>query len=347
MNGMTEQELKSELKLGKFRRLYFIFGEDGYYKNHYAKEIAKQSASVMPEMNFIKLDGTTVSMQKLYDETEQLPCMAEYRAILLNDFDFAKAKADEKEDFINIISDIPDSTVLIVLCDTIEINQKKPGEWSKVIRIANSNGAVLNFEHLTVPQLKNVMIKAAEKRKCMLDLSTANYLVETAGRDFATLKGEIEKLCMYCKNGRITREDVDRICTKSVEANIFNLSNFIISGNLAGALQTIGNLIDMRVDPIIISSQMISGFCDVYRAKAISGANVSVNDAAKELGYGKREFVISRAVAQSKQINRATLNKCLDILSDTDIRLKSTADDKRYLLEQTVIMLVRTVKSKK
>ena len=192
--NMTEAELKKELKSGDFRRFYFIYGEDNYLKNHYAAQIAKKSAAVLPDMNYKKLDGEKTDFQTIYAQTEQLPCMADYRCVLVTDYNFASASDDEQTSVVDMISDLPESTVLVMLADTLEISPKKPGKWQKLIKAAEKHGGVLYFEHMSVSGLQNMLIKGAQKRKVMLDLSTAAYMVECCGREISKLQNELDKL---------------------------------------------------------------------------------------------------------------------------------------------------------
>lgn len=341
---VTEQELKAEIKQGKFQRVYFIYGEDNYLKNYYAEFIAKNAVMNLPDMNYIKLDGRRVDVVKITDEVEQLPCMSEYRCVLLNDFDYLAQKEKAQKDFRALIADIPPSTVLIILVDTFEINEKKPEKWGPVINACNKAGASICFDHKSVSQLQDMIIKACAKRKVMIDLSTAKHMIEVCGRETAKLQGEVNKLCSYKgEDGRITTDDVDKLCTKTVDANKYELSKRIISGNVPGTMQLISDLYDMRMKDIEINMLIIGGFVDIYRAKAFVSAGVSPSVAAEELNYGRRGFSLKYAAADAKKISQKTLRTILDILNDTDIALKSTAVDKRFLIEETVIRIMRLI----
>lgn len=345
---MTEAELKKELKSGQFRRFYFIYGEDNYLKNYYAAQIAKKSAAVLPDMNLIKLDGTKTDFQTIYSQTEQLPCMANHRCVWLNDYNFAALSEIEQQTFLDMITDLPESTVLVMLADSFEIAPKKPGKWQGLIKAAEKHGGVLCFEHMNVPGLQNMLIKGAAKRKVMLDLSTAAYMIECCGREISQLQNELDKLCSYVGDGdRITKENIDALCTKTVEANRYQLSKYIFSGNLPGALKLINDLFYMRANEVEVSMLIIGGFIDAYRAKCAAAVSVPAKQAAEALGYKGREFVIDNSARSANRIKMKTLRKCIEILSENDIRMKSTGDDKRFLLEQTVLRLTRMLKAER
>lgn len=343
---MTEAELKKEIKSGVFRRFYFIYGEDSYLKNHYAAQIANKSASVLPDMNQMKIDGTKTDSSQIFAQTEQLPCMADYRCVLVTDYNFAALNDEEQKKILDMIADLPESTVLVFLADTFEILQKKPGKWQKLIKCAEKYGGALCFEHMSVSALQNTLIKGAQKRGVMLDLSTAGYMIDCCGRELSLLQNELDKLCSHAGDGgRITREDIDKLCAKTVDANKYQLTKYIFSGNVSAALQLINDLLYMRLSEIEISVLIIGGFVDAYRGKCTLGAAVPMKEAAEALGYKGREFALENSARSAGRINIKTLRECIEVLTENDIRMKSTGDDKRFLLEQTVLRVSRMLKN--
>lgn len=347
---MTERELKAEIKEKKFRNFYFIYGEDSYLKGYYTKLIAEKCAAILPEMNQIKIDGgdKQFNVKTLSVQTEQLPCMADYRCVILDDYNFASAAESERKAFLELISDLPETTVLILFAETIEIdpNPKKQGNWAKLVKTAEKCGAVINFAHMEIPELKRTLISAAKKRKAELEISAAEYLINCCGRELSKLRSEIDKLCMYCgEGGRITKADIDKLCAKTVDANKYQLSGYIFALEVSKAMKMIADLLDMKLKPIDISALIIGGFVDAYRSKIIAQSGKSVNECAAALGYGGRAFALEKAQRQVRGYSIKTLRECLDILNESDIRLKSTSDDKRFVVEQTVLRVVGVLKN--
>ena len=83
-NKISKEDI---IKIKKYKQ-----DEENYLKNYYAEFIAKNAVTNLPDMNYIKLDGRRVDVVKITDEVEQLPCMSEYRCVLLNDFDYLAQK---------------------------------------------------------------------------------------------------------------------------------------------------------------------------------------------------------------------------------------------------------------
>ncbi|MBQ7026659.1 MAG: hypothetical protein IJN31_08640, partial [Peptococcaceae bacterium] len=171
---INEMDLKKQIKNRMFQRVYFILGEDGFLKHHYVNELCdKVVGNVLPDLNFVKLDGKTLKMQTLSDEVDQLPVMAELRCVLVDDYDFAAKGENEQKDVKQIISDLPESTVLVFFADTIEINYQKPGKWGSFITLVNKVGATVDFSHKDNAALAKILVDSAAKRKVHMDTPTA------------------------------------------------------------------------------------------------------------------------------------------------------------------------------
>ena len=342
---IDELELKRHIKTNIFKRVYLIYGDDSYLKYHYAKAIADGAVGgILTDMNLERIDGKGLKMQQFADITEQLPLMAEKRCVVVTDYDAVSKGETEIKDFLSIISDLPQSTVVVLLMDTVEINFKKPGKWNKILKAINKVGDCVILNHKTPAELERILIKSASKRNVTLDKKTANFIISVCGRDLQTLQGELEKLCAYKKDGVILTEDVDKLSAKTVDVTKYQISKALLKCDVTETLNIINSLLDQN-NHIELLSVIISTFVDIYRTKAAISAGVTPKDIAADFGYRGREFVLTNAAPFAKKMSLITLRKCLDILNDADFRLKSTSQDKKIILEQTVIMLIETMRA--
>ena len=60
--------------------------------------------------------------------------------------------------------------------------------------------------------------------------------------------------------------------------------------------------------------------------------------------YAGRDFRLTKALNPAKSMSFEKLSECISILSQADIQLKSTQNDKRSVLEQTFVKLARAAK---
>lgn len=333
-----EPALKTQLKNGNCK-VYILFGNDGYLKKMYASKIAGSCAEEDDIFNFQKFSGGC-DLQEVYDAVLQFPVMSDKKVVILSDYDFEKCAKSDFEKLCTIITDTPESCVFVLLYEVLEISPKKNAKLTKLITCAEkNNGVAAQLDHRTVADLMKMLTNGALKRGCKLDNTVAKYLVETAGEDINTLKNELDKLCFYVGKGEITKQTVDLVCVKTVEASVYALSKQIIECNMTAALKTLDELFYLKIEPIIILSTVSGFYVDMYRTFVGKERAMTTPEIAKEFDYKNREFAIRNAVNDIKKFDFNKFALSFDALRNADKNLKSFSKDPRTVLEQMVVKL--------
>lgn len=335
----SEQMLKSNIKSGNILNTYFIFGDDTYLKEHYTDKITLSTVDKNDEFNFIKFENGC-NLQDVYDAKEQFPILADKKCIIISDYDFEACGKADFEKLLLLLSEPAETAVLIFLCNNLTVDEKKSDRFKKIVSATEQGGGMaVRLNHRTNADLVHLLSDGAVKRGCSFANGAAGYLTECCGFDINILLSELEKLCAYSGTNPITRETIDLICVKSVDASVYNLVKEIINLNITGALELINTLYDMRVEPMIILHTISSDFIDFYRAYTAREAGLSVNTAAEKFGYGNRKFAFEKAGRMLGKFNAEKLRLCLNELVDADRRIKSFSSDGRVILEELTVRL--------
>ncbi len=335
---INEQQLKSKIKTAS-SNVYILFGNDGYLKMLYAKKLGSMCAEEDDIFNYQKFSGDC-NLQDVYDAVLQFPVMSEKKFVILSDYNFEDCSKSDFEKLCTLVTETPDSCVLVLLFSALEISHKKNSKLSKLISSAEKNGGVAALlDHRTVPELVKMLVSGAEKRGCNFDAAAAKHLVETAGEDINNLKNELEKLCSFVKKGEITKQTVELVCAKTVEASVYSLSKQIIDCNLSKALKLLDELFYLKVEPIIILSTVSGFYVDMYRTFLGKERGMQLSQIAEEFGYKGREFVIRNAAGDIKRFDFKRFSLSFDALRLADKSLKSFSSDGRTVLEQLVVKL--------
>ncbi|MBQ4239505.1 MAG: hypothetical protein II672_00125, partial [Oscillospiraceae bacterium] len=84
----------------------------------------------------------------------------------------------------------------------------------------------------------------------------------------------------------------------------------------------------------------ISGsFVNIARVKAANEAHVSRERLEEDFGYRKGDRALSVAYSNERRYSRERIDRIMALLNETDGKLKSSAADKRILLEQAMVRL--------
>lgn len=347
MAQFNEDALKKQIKSGEFSRIYLIYGNEGYLKQHYASLICDKTVSPdFADFNLKKLDGKDTGLNEIYDCISSFPMMGEYTCTLVKDYpltEFIGERSKVDEEFQSVIDDIPETSVLVFWMDTIEVDEKAT-KWSKVLKLIDSVGVCARIDKRTRSALEKLIMASASKKDCVLSRECASYMVSLVGEDMSTLQNELNKVCAFVGSGNITKAHIDATVIVSIEAKIFQLSKMVIRGEADKAYENLQNLFKLREEPVVILSVLSKAFVDMYRVKAAKEAGVSNADLADAFAgniYKTKMFTLDNAAADCSKYTLTQLKESLEILSDADRRLKSTGEDNRIVLEEVILRLLR------
>ncbi len=341
MAVVFEEALKKSLKTDGLLPVYILFGEDAYLKTSYLKKISKSIAEDDDVFNYSKF-VTGCDLQEVYDSVMQLPVMSDKKCVVLNDYDFEHCSKADFDRLVLLLSEVPEECTLILYFDSMETDHKKGVKFKKLITACEKNhGLAVCLNHRSRAQLVKMLCDGAAKRNCKMDSSVGGYLVETAGEDINLLSSELTKLCAFVGEGAVTKAHIDEVCTKTVEADIFKLSDYILSGNSTEALKMLDELFFMRTEPMSIFYTVSGVFTDMYRVFCAKTQNVPLSEVAKSLGYPKnKEFLLDKASRNLKKMDFTRLSLCLEALVNTDKALKSFGSNPRCVLEEMIVKLI-------
>lgn len=340
MGKINEAELKTQIKSNDLSNVYMFYGEENYLKEHYVNKLKDMVVdSAFADFNLHQYDGKNTSMSEILQDAEMMPMMAEKVFILVHDYPLDKSSADIDE-LKEFFKDVPDTCVLVFWFDSITVDPKKNSKWNGIINAFAKAGSAVNLERRTEGDLAKTIISSAKKRHCTIDSSNARYLISVVGSDIRTIFNELEKICGFVGEGEITRDHIDSLAVKCLQARVYDLSKYILAGNSDMAYGVLNTLFAQKEEPIAILSVISACYIDMYRVKCAKAANENEMELSKYYSYKGRDFVIRNAARDCRSISFESLRSAIDTLSLTDEKMKSTAVDKNLLLEETVAKLL-------
>lgn len=340
MAVIYEDALKGQIKSGVLSPVYIILGEDDFLKRMYVDKITALVADKDDIFNYSRF-GADCNLQDVYDFLEQLPIMSDKKCAVLCDYDIEHCGAGDFEKLLTLVTNPTDDAVFVIWFDSLFPDPKKSARLKKLIaKTEKGGGCAVLLNHRRVPELVKMLTDGAHKRGCTFEPAAAKYLVETAGEDISTLQNELNKLCFYLPGGTITRQDVDLVSVKTVEASVYNLSKHIFARDAGGALKTLDELFFMRLEPMIIMYTVSSAYVDLYRVFVCRKKGQKNPEIAAEFGYKGREFVLDRAAQSLSKFDFKRLSLSFEALLAADRQLKSFGADPRTVLEQLIVRLI-------
>lgn len=284
--------LKDKIKKGNISGCYVFYGDEEYTKNHYYDVLCQScgdkslnvktiSGAEFNYKDFINAcDTNAVNVCDLFSSDKEDD--SAYRLIRLISPKLSALSKKEEQLFLQRIED-PDEGVIILFW----MHAGSTEDMSKgIYKTISESALTVNFKHepLGSPTLTAWVIRHFHHERIEVERSTAMYMINYVGCDMTTLKNEIDSCVNYLRyenRDTVTKDDIEFVCKKSEEAQIFDISEYALSGNYARAIASLNILYnsakskDKVVNAVYgVINRAVYDLCSVYKL-ANAGENVS------------------------------------------------------------------------
>ena len=330
---LTASALGKKIASGDIESLYYFYGHDTAALESFTKRLVnKLCPGDAQMMNFHKLDGKNLDFPQLSDACQALPFIAQRVVVTINDLNMDNVNKDDGDDLKKILGDLGETTTVIIYATGVDLFKNKKYLTDKNRRFADfceKHGSVCNFEYKRATDLGKSIASYLSKSNCTITKSNAEYLANLCLCDTAFIQQELEKLSAYAQGREVTREDIDLLCIRRIESDGYSLAINILRGN-AGMVFTRLQELDMQnYEAFEILGIIGFSLTDIYRAKLARSSGLSYSDVAKDFKYPKnREFAVKNAYSECGNISAERIRQTLEILSQTDLRLKTHSQGK-------------------
>ncbi len=221
-----------------------------------------------------------------------------------------------------IVNPNPDCLLIFV------INEEKIDERKKIVKLIKDHGKVIEFNKLK--DIDSFVKKELDDYK--MDTSTIKAFINFVGDNLAILASEIEKLKLYKGDDKlITKDDVFSVCSESLDVDMNELTNSIVSKNMKTALKIYDELIKQGEEPLQIIIRLANQFRIIYQVKELSKKGYSNKDITNILGI--HPYRIQKAMEISYSFPSKKLLSYMQRLAEIDEGIKLGTIDKNTALE--------------
>lgn len=350
MSFIDEEGIAKKLKSGITDNIWLICGDDAFLKDHYCRKLTDACVSEnLRFFNFHTYNDDEKTLNDIFETAGNMPVMSDKTCLLIRNFPLCDLGERQLEDFKEKLKNIPDTTVLIFFYNTYELYDGKyvVSKWSETVNIIDSMGIIVNLSHRGQNKMARMLISRAKDRGTSIGEEEADYLIETVGDDMQNLLNEFNKVCAYADSKPVTKEMIDAVAVKSVDANVFDISIAILSGDTDRAFAITNELLRTKtpVQPII--GALAKTFADLYRYKCASAAGKTVDDFAEAFSYkGNYSYSFRQLSSHAARISVKGIRSALDILTENDVKTKSMAFEPAVLMSELISRLAEACRAR-
>ncbi|HYC79498.1 MAG TPA: hypothetical protein VEC17_00545 [Candidatus Binatia bacterium] len=335
---------------------YIFHGEDDFslrrkldtWKREFAK---KFSADAIVHLE--RGDQSENEMVGLLEQALSPSLFASRKLVIAKDFFPQKAAETKLGDYlVSKIQSMPKDYFLVLWQSS-----RPDRRLGAVKKIFSTEATVTEFE-LPHGRMLNGWIKAyAKTLDLTLDDAAIEELAKSLGRDFYEEKkvagrvverkeafdlwqahSELEKLASYTKHADTTA--VRSLVKPKVPENVFALTDEISRKNKKGALNILENLLgqpssDEKTATIKIIGLLAEQIRGMLVVKVLEGEGKNQAEIAESLGWSSGRVFVTLKNSTNQKIEN--LKRMLSMLTDIDLKLKSSDENPKLLIDQFIL----------
>ena len=331
---MDSRQAFRELKEGKIRPLYVLYGTETYLINEFVQRLTDLVAEPDDrDMALVRFDTAETPLDAVVEEAETLPFLAPRKLVLVRDQAlFAAGKETGKiehrpDRLLDYMKAPPETTVLVFV-----VPQEKLDERKKLVKAVKSADAAVPFSPLSAEELQRWLMRRAEKQGRRFEPDAALELLRRTGADMHALAAETDKLCLHAgEGGTITAEAVRELVPAALEQNVFRLAEELASRQIEKALAILYDLLKQREEPIKLVALLVRQIRNMIGVKELDRRGYTPQKIAAHLGL--HPYAVKVTLEKARTFSERRLAAMLTELAELDFAMKTGQTDKTLGLE--------------
>lgn len=325
--------------------VYLIHGEDEFSIAQFVSEIkAKLGDAAMAAMDYIELDGRSISMNDLVTATQSVPFLTNRRLVVLsNPLAFAK-KLSSNQIFLDYLENVPGSSALVLVEKrtlTDERDREKGNyHWLEGWAVnAGSRAYLRHYGRRKGKDMSRWIQNRARELGGQFSYQAADFLSSLVGEDARLADQEIQKLLSYVNYQRtVSPDDVEYLTPLAGESNIFDLVDAMGNQDGSQAFALLHRLLEEQ-DPLSIFGMVVRQFRLLLLTREILDQGGNEDEIIRLLSVPR--FVARKMSIQARHFDMATLESVYFKLLDVDESIKTGQIDASLSLDLVLASITR------
>ncbi|WP_373519836.1 DNA polymerase III subunit delta [Pricia sp.] len=249
------KKIVADIKLGKIKPFYLLFGEEPYYIDAIATYIEKNVLQEEEkEFNQMVLYGKDVTIDDIVANAKRYPMMAERQVVIVKE---AQELYRTIEQLVKYAEN-PQTTTVLVIC----YKYKKIDKRKKLYKTVKAKGVIFESKKLYDDRVPEWIRKHLQAKGYSISHKASILLSEYLGNDLSRINNELEKLqFVLAKKTEITPEDIETHIGISKDYNNFELKKAIGERDVVKATRIINYFAQNPKDnPFVLTVTLLNSF---------------------------------------------------------------------------------------
>lgn len=276
--------------------IYLLYGEEKYDLELRLQKIKKEYDNLSEGINLYYI--TNDNIDELPSLLQGVTFFGTEKLIIIKD---TKLKFN-----VDLLKDIDKDITIVVIEESVD---KRTTDYKTLSKIAEC----IEFKFMDEVKVKEYIMQVLKKYNISISNEDADYLSQMLGNQKSNIINELNKLVIYLEGeNNVNREIIDKVCTKTLNAKIFDVLSNIVNKKKKIAIKELDELLQQKEPIVKIYIMLYKQVKQMYLIKFLKGKNSP--NIAQILGI--HPFVFKNL---SKSCDAYTLKELRNILNEFDI----------------------------
>ena len=344
---MLAIEESQKLTLSNLPSLSLFTGIDQGQFEVMKSQVLKQIGYDSADLNFAYFDMKEVVYKDVELELVSLPFFADEKIVILDHFvDITTAKKrfltdDELKSFEEYL-DNPSLTTKLLIFAEGKLDSKR-----RLVKLLKRDAKVFDAVEAKEQELRQYFQKWSQKQGLQFAKNSFENLLIKSGFQFSEIQKNLLFLQSYKEDSVIEEEDIVNAIPKTLQDNIFDLTQFILTKKMDQARDLVRDLTLQGEDEIKLIAVMLGQFRTFTQVKILSESGQTEAQIASSLGSflgrNPNPYQIKFALRDSIGLSFSFLKQAISFLIETDYQIKTGLYEKGFLFEKALLQIASQV----
>ena len=324
-----------------------LTGEDVGQFEWLKKDILKKIGYDPSDLNYSYFDMKEASYAEVELDLLSLPFFADEKIVILDhllDLTTAKKRNLTDEDlkqFENYLENPSESTRLVIFAEG-KLDSKR-----RLVKLLKRDSQIIEATTPKEQDLKRYFSSQAQELGLQFVGDSLDQLLLKSGYDFGESQKNLALLQAYKEDGQITLEEIEEVVPKSLQDNIFDLTQMILKCQIDQARNLVKDLRLQGEDEIKLIAILLGQFRMFSQVKIFSEEGQSESQIVASLselsGRKVNPYQVKFALRDSRRLSLSFLKQAMMTFIEADYAIKSGTYEKDYLFDLALLKVANSV----
>ncbi|GGE31517.1 DNA polymerase III subunit delta [Streptococcus himalayensis] len=340
---MLAIESISQMKRSELPFLTVLTGDDVGQFEELKRLFLEKIGYDRSDLNISYFDMKEAPYAEVENDLISLPFFEEEKLVILDHFvDITTIKKrslsdDELKAFESYIEQPVETTRLIIFAEG-KLDSKR-----RLVKLLKRDGRILEASQPKDEEIRRYFTHVSHEKGLQFAPQVFEELLVKSGFQFSEMTKNLAFLEGYKKTGIISSEDIVEAVPKTLQDNIFDLTQLILNSKIDAARSLVQDLRLQGEDEIKLIAIMLGQFRTFLQVQLLAeggrGEQQIVADLSHYLGRKVNPFQVKYALRDSRRLSLAFLEASVTCLIETDYQIKSGIYEKDYLFDLALLKI--------